>query len=203
MVLASLHVATPRHQALRLSSFLTIAAAASCFLTASTMLLASDFELQLRSMHSSDESSRGPWEVETRQVIWDSQQTAIIVCDFWDYHHCLNAVRRMEQFGPRLNQVLAEARRKGATIIHSPSDCMPAYESHPARSRAMQVPTTPYSVPETPYWCSQIPTEEAALYPIDQSDGGKTTIPKSIRNGQPNLRNSAETLRCRGRNSRT
>ncbi len=48
MVLASLHVATPRHQALRFSRFLKITAAVFCFLSASNMLPASDFELQLR-----------------------------------------------------------------------------------------------------------------------------------------------------------
>ncbi len=154
-------------------------------------------------MHSSDESPRGPWEVETRQVNWDSQQTAIIVCDFWDYHHCLNAVRRMEQFGPRLNQVLAEARRKGATIIHSPSDCMPAYESHPARSRARQAPITPYPAPRPRFGVPKSQRKKPPSIRSINPMAAKTTIPKSIRNGQPNSRSSAETLPCHGRNSRT
>ena len=47
----------------------------------------------------------------------------------------MNAVRRLEEFAPRMNDVLKEARRRGATIIHSPSDCMPAYADHPARKR--------------------------------------------------------------------
>ncbi len=64
------------------------------------------------------------------------KQTAVIVCDCWDYHHCLNAVRRLEQFAPVLNNVLSEARSRGVTIIHSPSDCMEAYRDHPARKRA-------------------------------------------------------------------
>ncbi len=112
-----------------------------------------------------------------REENWNPKETAIIVCDVWDYHHCLNAVRRLEEFGPRLNSVLIEARKQGVTIIHSPSDCMPAYEEHPARKRAMN--TAPASrLPESiESWCSLIPAEERAVYPIDQSDGGEDDDP--------------------------
>ena len=77
---------------------------------------------------------------QTRDEKWLASETAIIVCDVWDYHHCLNAVRRLEEFAPRLNDVLIEARKRGVTVIHSPSDCMDAYVDHPARLRAMQAP---------------------------------------------------------------
>lgn len=103
---------------------------------------------------------------------WKPQETAVIVCDVWDYHHSLNAVKRLEEFGPRLNEVLNAARSKGMTIIHSPSDCMEAYQDHPARRRAKEAPTAPYRPNEIDDWCSALPSEKGKPYPIDQSDGG-------------------------------
>lgn len=108
---------------------------------------------------------------------WKPSETAVIVCDVWDYHHCRRAVERLEQFGPRLNQVLARARELGATIIHSPSDCMPAYAEHPARRRAQSAPVAKSAPPDVALWCSRIPAEEQAAYPIDQSDGGEDDEP--------------------------
>ena len=99
------------------------------------------------------------YRFETQQ--WNPRQTAIVVCDFWDYHHCHNAVRRMKEIGPRLNRVIETARRQGVTIIHSPSDCMESYRDHPARQRAIQAPASPSPV-DISSWCSRIPTEEAA-----------------------------------------
>ena len=37
--------------------------------------------------------------VETAAA-WDPRRTAIIVCDMWDLHHCLNAIRRVGEIGP-------------------------------------------------------------------------------------------------------
>ena len=48
----------------------------------------------------------GDWATRDRREEWEPGETAIIVCDVWDLHHCLNAVRRLEQFAPRLNAVL-------------------------------------------------------------------------------------------------
>ena len=113
----------------------------------------------------------------TRDESWLAGETAVIVCDVWDLHHCKNAVRRLEQFAPRLDQVLAAARARGVTIIHSPSDCMPAYEGHPARERAKAVPLAAALPEDIGSWCSRIPAEEQANYPIDQSDGGEDDDP--------------------------
>lgn len=112
-----------------------------------------------------------------RSERWQADETAIIVCDFWDYHHCLNAVKRMKEFGPRLNRVIQNARSRGMTIIHSPSDCMDAYQDHPARLRvtALRGTNSPKNIKS---WCSKIPGEERAIYPIDQSDGGEDDLPK-------------------------
>lgn len=134
------------------------------------------WQLRLRYQEETAEGS-GRFHRLTRQERWAPEETAIIVCDVWDLHHCLNAVQRLNQFAPRLNQVLVEARRQGATIIHSPSDCMPAYENHPARTRATKTPVASNLPAEAPFWCSVIPGEEKGNYPIDQSDGGEDDDP--------------------------
>lgn len=134
-----------------------------------------ELSLVLRSRKPTElNSSR--FGFEFRNEKWKPAETAIIVCDFWDYHHCLNAVRRMKEFGPRLNEVINKARKMGVTIVHSPSDCMDSYSDHPSRKKTLAVPQI-----DTPdfarYWCSQIPEEEKAVYPIDQSDGGEDDDP--------------------------
>lgn len=126
------------------------------------------------------ESSSGSGEFRraTQDVSWPMESTAVIVCDVWDYHHCLNAVRRLEEFTPRLNEFVQQARRSGATIIHAPSDCMEAYSDHPARKRALETPRPEKHPVGIEHWCSRIPREEQAVYPIDQSDGGEDDDPK-------------------------
>jgi len=138
---------------------------------------ARDFEWQIRSQRARAAGGQS-YERAFRSETWSPKTTAFIVCDVWDKHHCLNAVRRLEEFAPRLNQVLHEARRRGAIIIHSPSDCMSAYESHPARLRATAVPKSANQPEDIEHWCSRIPAEEQAAYPIDQSDGGEDDDPE-------------------------
>jgi nicotinamidase-related amidase len=108
---------------------------------------------------------------------WLPAETAVIVCDMWDLHHCHNAVKREAEMAPRMNEVLERARARGVFIIHAPSGCMKAYEGHPARERAKSAPRAA-SLPEgIGEWCKQIPAEEKAVYPIDQSDGGEDDDP--------------------------
>ncbi|MEW4567824.1 ThuA domain-containing protein [Tautonia sp. JC769] len=112
-----------------------------------------------------------------REERWDPQGTAVIVCDMWDLHHCLNATRRGAELAPRMDEVLEEARRRGATIIHAPSGCMAAYEGHPARDRALKTPRSRSLPPDIDQWCDRIPAEEGGDYPIDQTDGGEDDDP--------------------------
>lgn len=115
----------------------------------------------------------GRFHTLTRPEEWDPHQTALIICDVWDYHHCYNAVQRLSEFGPRLNDVVANARQRGITIIHAPSDCMDFYVEHPARKRTIETPLSSQLPVDIQAWCSRIPSEESAVYPIDQSDGGE------------------------------
>lgn len=136
----------------------------------SPLVAQATMDVRLRSLN---ELSEEQFDSQT----WKATETAIIVCDVWDYHHCLNAVRRITEFAPRLNQVLSEARRRGVIIIHAPSDCMDAYANRLARKRAVDAPKSNNPPANIVSWCSSIPSEELAKYPIDQSDGGEDDDP--------------------------
>ncbi|RMF43486.1 MAG: isochorismatase family protein [Planctomycetota bacterium] len=108
-----------------------------------------------------------------RQETWPARQTAVIVCDMWDAHHSVNAVRRVVELAPRIDGFCRALRQRGATVIHAPSSCMGAYEGHPARVRALGTPRASDMPDDIGTWCDQIPGEEMAAYPLDQSDGGE------------------------------
>jgi pimeloyl-ACP methyl ester carboxylesterase/nicotinamidase-related amidase len=137
---------------------------------------ADDFHWKFRSQQPKP-GAPGEFQPVVVEETWSPGETAIIVCDVWDKHHCLNAVRRLEEFAPRMNEVLKAARGHGATIIHSPSDCMPQYAEHPARKRAIAAPAARETPRDIEFWCSRIPREEQATYPLDQSDGGEDDDP--------------------------
>jgi nicotinamidase-related amidase len=108
---------------------------------------------------------------------WEPKQTAVVVCDMWDLHHCRNAVRREQEMAPRMNALLEKARAQGVFIIHAPSSCMKAYAGHPARVRAQQAPKAANLPPDIGQSCKKVPAEEQGVYPIDQSDGGEDDDP--------------------------
>ena len=114
---------------------------------------------------------------QTSTESWLPSRSAIVVCDMWDLHHCKNAVTREGEMAPRMNQVLEKARAAGVLIIHAPSSCMSAYEGTPARIRATSAPPSARLPNQIADWCKQIPSEESAVYPIDQSDGGEDDDP--------------------------
>lgn len=112
-----------------------------------------------------------------RSESWNPQNTAVIVCDMWDSHHCVNAVRRVAELAPRIARFNEELRGRGVTIIHAPSSCMQAYANHPARQRAVATPKAVSMPTDIASWCDQIPREEAAAYPLDQAEGGEDDDP--------------------------
>lgn len=129
-----------------------------------------DYELKLRKQQEIDGGYR-PIIVEER---WNPRRTAMIVCDMWDVHHCLNATRRGTEVAPRMNAVVKHARAQGSTIIHAPSSCVDFYEDHPARRRAIAVPKASVVPEGIQHWLNWINSrEEKAGYPIDHSDGGE------------------------------
>jgi nicotinamidase-related amidase len=140
-----------------------------------------------------DARQPGTFGVVEKAESWDPKATAIIVCDMWDLHHCLNAVRRGTEMAPTMDRVLKAARDRGAVIIHAPSDCVATYKDHPARKRAIETPRSKALPPEIGKWCYKIPPEEKGVYPIDQSDGGEDDDPAEHAKW-------AEELKARGRN---
>src|SRR5438552_202255 len=145
--------------------------AAAVFLLLPAAGMTGEKELSLTLRSRSDDN--GAFRVVTKEQQWPAHKTAIIVCDMWDAHHCLNAVRREEEMVPRMNDVLEKARNLGALIIHAPSECMEPYKDHPARKRAQAAPKAKNLPKDIGQWCKQIPAEEKGKYPIDQSDGGE------------------------------
>ena len=82
----------------------------------------------------------GQFKIAYQTTRWDAKRTAVIICDMWDRHCCKSASGRVAELAPRVNDFVTEARKRGVLIIHAPSDCMAAYENHPARRRAKNAP---------------------------------------------------------------
>ena len=132
---------------------------------------AGQFRLVLRKRVEIPGAS-GQFRVVEEPVTWDAHKTAIIVCDMWARHWCRSATARCAEMAPRMNAFLAEARKRGALIIHAPSGGMEFYKDHPARRRAQQAPKAPELPAEIASGCSQLDAEKRGTWPIDQSDGG-------------------------------
>ncbi|HEY6167309.1 MAG TPA: cysteine hydrolase family protein [Verrucomicrobiae bacterium] len=144
-------------------------AALALFVALQSAAWAEALQLQLQSRVEAKPGS-GEFKVVKKAEAWEPKQTAIIVCDMWDLHHCRNAVRREGEMAPRMNMLLEKARAQGVFIIHAPSSCMKPYEGHPARVRARQAPKAANLPSDIGSWCKQIPAEEKGVYPLDQSD---------------------------------
>ena len=153
-----------------LSSGLALSVAGVAF--GSQLMAAEAFKLNLQQRVETKAGS-GEYRVVATPEKWAAKQTAIIVCDMWDLHHCLNAVRREGEMAPRVNNLIEQARAAGALIIHAPSGCTKPYEGTPARKRAQNAPKAANLPAEIGSWCKQILAEEKGKYPIDQSDGGE------------------------------
>ncbi len=154
------------------SAYFVFAAIVAC---SAMQLPIANAELLALKLRYQEETASGSMKYHRleRDAEWEPAQTALIVCDMWDLHHCHQAVLRVRELAPRLEKVLTIARDRGVTIIHAPSGCIDAYATHPARLRTLAVPSSK-SVPEgMTQWCHKIPREEAGVYPIDQAQGGE------------------------------
>jgi nicotinamidase-related amidase len=150
----------------------TFSAASFLVLSAASLLQAADEPITVHKRSRVLEGGGG-WVVKETQEAWQPGQTAIIVCDMWDSHHCLNAVRRAVEMAPRMNDVLKSARDRGVLIIHAPSSCMEPYQDHPGRKLAKSAPAAANLPVQIGEWCRHIPAEDQSVYPIDQKDGGE------------------------------
>src|ERR1044071_5251911 len=91
-----------------------------------------DLTLDLRSRVELYKGS-GDWqEVHVRKTL-PASQTAILICDMWDNHWCKGATQRVGMLAEKMDPVLAQARKLGVLIIHSPSETMDFYKDAPQR----------------------------------------------------------------------
>ena len=111
----------------------------------------------------------GAWIVAGRTENWNPVETAIIVCDMWDKHWCDDATARVAEMAPAMNETLAAARKKGVKIVHAPSECMDYYAAYPGRREALKYKDRKIAALADG---SKLPSEETALWPVDQSDEG-------------------------------
>ncbi|MGD0092343.1 MAG: alpha-L-fucosidase, partial [Planctomycetota bacterium] len=145
--------------------------------------------LDLRSRVENQPGS-GEWNAAFRTEQWDPRKTAAVVCDMWDQHWCKAATARVAELAPRMNQLIAELRRRGVLIIHAPSDTLKFYKDHPGRLLAQSAPKIE-THPPLAGWVALQPAREGRL-PIDDSDGGCPCEPKCAQ-GNP-WRRQIETL---------
>ena len=144
--------------------------------------VAGTFDLSLRRQVPGGED-RAFWRTVESPAAWNASETAVIVCDVWDLHHCRRAVERLEEFAPRIAELCDAVRAAGGTVIHAPSDCMPQYQNHPARGRVLDLveQKLPAGFEPPPAakasWCSGIAAESLDEYPLDQSLGGEDDEP--------------------------
>jgi nicotinamidase-related amidase/type 1 glutamine amidotransferase len=154
----------------RLTRFLALLI--TCLPICTVALAADPLKLELRYQEPTA-AGASRFHRLTRAEQWSPQATAVIVCDMWDSHHCVNAVRRVLEVAPRMDQFVRSLRAQGVAVIHAPSSCMAAYENHPGRLRAQTTPMSKNLPSDIGNWCDRIPSEEAAAYPVDQSEGGE------------------------------
>ncbi|MHC5541308.1 cysteine hydrolase family protein, partial [Singulisphaera rosea] len=158
-------------------SVIALALAVACVATASIAADA-DSTLKLRLRSRVEPTEKGaPYLVVEKAATWSPEQTAVIVCDMWDLHHCLNAVRRGTEMAPTMDKVLSALRDRGVLVIHAPSGCMDPYKDHPGRKLAKETPKSKHLPKDIGQWCYKIPAEEKGAYPIDQTDGGEDDDP--------------------------
>lgn len=112
------------------------------------------------------EGATGQIKVNERSVDWDVAETAIIVCDMWDDHHCKIAAQRVGVMAPRMNQVLTAARDRGVMVIFAPSETMNIYAGTTYRKRMEQARLARSPVP-IPRRCDRDPASEPKTLPHD------------------------------------
>ena len=114
----------------------------------------------------------GEFSVAVKPAQWDPKKTAVIICDMWASHHCLDSKLRVAEMAPFMNEVLKAARTKGVLIIHAPSGCMGFYKDTPQRRRAQEAPLA--KAPVNFRWNRRDPKREPPLPVTPGCDGDNT-----------------------------
>ena len=127
------------------------------------------FKLPLRSRVELGKET-GHFNVQWKSAEWDARKTAVVVCDMWDKHWCEPSTARVGELAARMNELVCEARRRGALVIHCPSDTMEYYKDWPQYKLAAAAPVVETKTP-LQRWRKLDLALESAL-PIDDADGG-------------------------------
>ena len=142
----------------------------------SSTSLAADAALNL-NLRSRNPNTTATAPARETTAVWNTRETALIICDMWDDHWCKSAARRVAEMAEPLNEMVRQARARGVFIIHAPSSVTRFYKDTPQRRRAQQAgfAKTPVPLATAPRWgtawCWTDAKHESVL-PIDDSDMG-------------------------------
>jgi len=131
--------------------------------------------LRLRRLVESEPGS-GQWRQVESVAHWGPHGTAVVICDMWDKHWCRGATARVAEMAPRMNEVIAELRRRGVLIIHCPSETMESYRAAPGRRLAQGAPKV--DLQAIMQQCLPRQPQMEPPLPIDDSDGGCDDTPR-------------------------
>lgn len=113
------------------------------------------------------ESSATEWVSSETTRGFEPIRVALLLCDMWNTHWCVNSANRVSEMAPVMNRAVNNARNLGMQIIHAPSDAMKYYADYPQRLTILdmsQIAPPPEKI---------LPKEPPL--PIDDSDGGCDT----------------------------
>ena len=119
-----------------------------------------------RARLGQDADGKATWLNMVDEVEIDPVHCSVLVCDVWDGHWCRGARERLTKLVPRMDTTLRAARRRGMSIIHSPSDTLDFYAGYAARRRILEIPQV------APPPDLELPNPPL---PIDDSDQGSDT----------------------------
>jgi nicotinamidase-related amidase len=110
-----------------------------------------------------DANNCNTWETVTegREIVW--KRSGLIICDVWDRHWNAGAEKRLAPMLTQMDALARSLRKKGAVIVHAPSDCMDFYKDSVARTVMAG-----YAGHERPAYIEK-PDQPS---PLDASDGG-------------------------------
>jgi nicotinamidase-related amidase len=131
------------------------------FLFGSTCF-AEDVSLELRTRVQAYKAASEYREVAFTEKV-NLAECAVVLCDIWDKHWCDNATKRCDVIAKEVAVVVDAMRKKGAFIVHCPSDTMDFYKTMDARHRMKEFSNVEFPKP------LQLPDPPL---PIDDKDGG-------------------------------
>jgi nicotinamidase-related amidase len=171
-ILAAYHPKIPLQSTLLPQTIAALPWGSAMVLLAAMLLAAADEPLWQLPVRRATEvaPNTGRYHPLHRSESWEPTRTAVVICDLWDKHWCPGATARVGEMVPRIEELTSELRKRGALIVHCPSDTMDYYKGHPGRKLAMAAPKVEPKIP-LQRWCKLDPAKEGKL-PIDDSDGG-------------------------------